>query len=262
MKDALRKKIIQEYYARRSKDYDRQKSRTWKTSQGFSNEVIDETISALTTFENKLVLEVGVGSGRNALPLMKKVGLQFAGVDLSKEMLTVAKGKMSDFKPSLSLILGDAEHLPFLDETFEGIICLSAMHYFTSQDKMLKRFSALLKRGGILVYGDLTVHESDEKSFLERLERILSKAHSQYYRPTEIQKLMKTRGFPVSKIKTIKYRKSYLSLIEDKGQYFQVTLEKLHRHIQDASTDARDQYELTDNEMTLYYTIITAQRAT
>jgi len=260
MNNVVRKRIIQEYYAKRSRDYDRQKSRTWKTSQGFSSEVIDLTLSALGASKNKLVLEIGVGSGRNALPLMKEVELQFVGLDLSKEMLTLAHIKMSAFKRCLSLILGDAEHLPFIDEAFDAIVCMSTMHYFTFQDNMLKRLSRLLKREGTFVYGDLTIHESDDQEFLETLERILSKAHSRYYKPTEIRKLMKACGFHIPKIKTIAYKKSYQSLIEDKGQYFRITPNRLHRFIRNAPTDARTQYELTNTEMTLYYTIITAQK--
>ena len=260
MNNVVRKRIIQEYYAKRSRDYDRQKSRTWKTSQGFSSKVIDLTLSALGASKNKLVLEIGVGSGRNALPLMKEVELQFVGLDLSKEMLTLANIKMSAFKRCLSLILGDAEHLPFVDEAFDAIVCMSTMHYFTFQDNMLKRLSRLLKREGTFVYGDLTIHESDDQEFLETLERILSKAHSRYYKPTEIRKLMKACGFHIPKIKTIAYKKSYQSLIEDKGQYFRITPKRLHRFIRNAPTDARTQYELTNTEMTLYYTIITAQK--
>jgi ubiquinone/menaquinone biosynthesis C-methylase UbiE len=260
MNDAARKRIIQQYYSKRSKDYDRQKSRTWKTSQGFSSGIINEILSVLTAFDNKPVLEVGVGSGRNALPLMRESKPQFVGLDLSKEMLTLANTKMSAFKRRSGLILGDAEYLPFCNDAFDAVVCMSTMHYSTSQDKMLKRFSTILKRKGTFVYGDLTIHESDDQEFLEILERTLSEAHSRYYKPTEMQKLMEACGFGISKIKSIAYRKSYRSLIEDKGQYFHINPERLHRLVRDAPAAARTQYELTNTEMTLYYTIITAQK--
>jgi len=261
MNSIVRKKIIQEYYSKRSKNYDRQKRRTWQTSQGFGIEVINELLDALTLFENKVVLEVGVGSGRNALTLMQKIKPEFVGLDLSKEMLKLAKTKMSSFKQNLDLILGDAEQLPFVNNAFDSIVCMSTMHYFESQEKMLKKFSAVLKEKGTFVYGDLTIHELDDQGFFETLERTLSKAHARYYKPSEMRKLMQTNGFRISKIKTVPYRKSYNSLMKDKGEYFDVTPEMLQEHIQRATLNEKEQYGLTATELTLYYTIISAIRA-
>jgi len=261
MDSIVRKKIIQEYYSNRSKDYDLQKSRTWRTSQGFGIEVINELLDALASFENKLVLEVGVGSGRNAVPLMEKIKPQFVGLDLSKEMLKLARRKMSSFKQNLDLILGDAEHLPFMNNAFDAIVCMSAMHYFESQEEMLKKFSAVLKENGTFFYGDLTIHELDGQGFFEALERTLSKAHARYYKPSETAKLMWANGFRISRIKTVVYRKSYNLLMEDKGEYFDVAPEMLQEHIRRATLNEREQYGLTATELTLYYTIIAAIRA-
>lgn len=260
MSDAARKRAIQEYYAKRSKDYDRQKSRTWKTSEGFSAQVVSETISALATFGKELVLEVGVGSGRNALPLMEKVDLRFVGLDLSREMLSLARSKMLVCNRKLSLILGDAENLSFVNEAFDAVICMSTMHYSSFQAELLKKFSTLMKKRGTLLYGDLTAHESDDLKFLETLERTLSKAHSRYYKPTEMQRLIQDSGFRVTRTKTIAYRKSYRSLMEDKGDYFHVKPDTILRFAQNVSAETQAEYMLTDTEMTLYYTMIVAQK--
>ncbi|HJW97944.1 MAG TPA: hypothetical protein VJ529_02360, partial [Candidatus Bathyarchaeia archaeon] len=73
MNDIDRKKLIQEYYSRRASDYDRQKSRTWKSVHGFGNDVFEEILQGLRNFEDKLLLEIGVGSGRNAKPILDKI---------------------------------------------------------------------------------------------------------------------------------------------------------------------------------------------
>jgi ubiquinone/menaquinone biosynthesis C-methylase UbiE len=260
MKHIDRKKLIQRYYSVRAMDYDRQKSRTWKSSQGFGNEVTDELLDAFVNSEDKLVLEVGVGSGRNAVPLLQKSKMWFVGLDLSREMLELARRKMSSFKESLDLVLGDAESLPFVNCVFDGIICMSTMHYFKSQANVLKRFAEILKEKGSLVYGDLTVHELDDQGFLEMLENTVSKVHTRYCKPSEIQKLLEPHRFHVFKTRTVAYRKSYRSLMEDKGEYFDVTPETLQKCIRDTDEDAKEQYGLTDTELTLYYTIVTASR--
>jgi ubiquinone/menaquinone biosynthesis C-methylase UbiE len=262
MNSTTRKKLIREYYSKRSKDYDQQKSRTWKSSQGFGNEVFDELLTALKGFRNRLVLEVGVGTGRSALPLLEKVKPHLIGLDLSKDMLKQTKTKMSSFKDCFDLILADGEHLPFVNDAFDALICMSTMHYFASQERILHRFRDALKEDGTLVYGDLTVHETDNEGFFEGLERTLSKAHARYCKSSQIETLMEEQKLHISKMKTVAYRKTYSALMEDKGQYFSVPPETLHKYTEAASAKAKEQYELTSTKMTLFYTVITAKKKT
>lgn len=260
MENVERKKLIQQYYSSRAKDYDKQKSRTWKSAQGFGNEVTDELLNVLTAHDIKCMLEVGIGTGRNALLLLERIKIQFVGLDLSREMLKVAKTKMSSFKQSFDLILGDAEHLPFVEEAFDALVCMSAMHYFTSQKEVFGGISRILKKKDTFVYGDLTVHEQDYERFFETLERSLSKAHAGYHKPSEIKNSLEVSGFQISRIKTVAYRKSYSALIEDKGEYFGVAPRALHALVQGAAVTARKQYKLDSVTMTLHYAIIIAQK--
>jgi ubiquinone/menaquinone biosynthesis C-methylase UbiE len=190
-------------------DYDRQKNRTWKSSRGFGKEVFEEILRGLKNCQKKLLLEVGVGSGRNVKPVLERINLYLVGLDLSKEMLRTARTKLIPHKQSFDLILGDAEHLPFVDETLDAILCMSTMHYFTDQERILGNFRQLLKRNGVFIYGDLSPQESDDEEFLETLERTISKAHARYYKASEINWLMEKNGFHVNRTRTIDYRKSY-----------------------------------------------------
>ncbi len=256
------KKSIQQYYSARAKNYDRQKSRTWVSSQGFGDHVLNELLEALPGFENKSVLEVGVGTGRNAVPMLESVAPRFVGLDVTKAMLTLAKKKTLPYEQNVDLILGDAEYLPFKDNTFGAIVCMSTMHYFESQDEILESFSKVLKKRGTLFHGDLSVHESDDQRFFESLERTISMAHSKYHRPSETKHLLETHGFEVIHMKTVAYQKAYNSLIEDKAVYFDVEPKVLHEFLCRADKDAKDQYALTDKGLTLYYTVINAMKKT
>jgi ubiquinone/menaquinone biosynthesis C-methylase UbiE len=257
MNDTDRRKIIQTYYSARSKDYDRQKSRTWRSEKGFGTEVVDELLNAFNGFGNKTILEVGVGTGRNAKLLLEFMNY-LVGLDLTKEMLRAAKNKMRAHRQQIDLILGDAEHLPFANRSFDAILCMSTMHYFLDQEKVLREFAHLLKEGGIFVYGDLSPHESDQKGFFETMEGKISKAHSRYYKASEMKKLFESHGLQVSRSKIIAYRKQYKSLIEDKGNYFGVKPQELHKFIQNVDQETKKQYDVTGTELTQYYTMITA----
>lgn len=252
------KKIVQKYYSKRAEDYDGQKVTTWKSKQGFGAEILNGITDALAGLENKPVLEVGVGSGRIGFPLLEKVKPWLVGLDLSREMLELAKTRMTHYKRKFNLILGDAEHLPFLNSVFDGIVCISIMHYFVFPERSLAEFSRTLKEEGVFVYGDVTIHELDNQQFLDKLEKTLSQAHARYCTPSEMRKLLENQGFLFSEIKVIPYRKSYLSLMEDKGKYFDVKTETLHKCIKDATTNEMKLYSIDSNELTLFYTLIIA----
>jgi ubiquinone/menaquinone biosynthesis C-methylase UbiE len=260
MSDTNRKKLIQEYYSARANDYDRQKSRTWKSSRGFGKEVFEEILRGLKNCQKKLLLEVGVGSGRNVKPVLERINLYLVGLDLSKEMLRTARTKLMPYKQSFDLILGDAEHLPLVDETLDAILGMSTMHYFTDQERILGNFRQLLRKSGVFIYGDLSLQESDDEEFLETLERTISKAHARYYKASEINWLMEKNGFHVNRTRTIDYRKSYDALIKDKGAYFGVGIDELQRLTQAATAKTKRQCNLTDTEMTLSYTVINATK--
>lgn len=51
MDNVARKKIVQEYYSKRAKDYDRQKIRTWRSTQGFGNEIVNEVLDGFCRFQ-------------------------------------------------------------------------------------------------------------------------------------------------------------------------------------------------------------------
>jgi ubiquinone/menaquinone biosynthesis C-methylase UbiE len=255
-----RKKLIQKYYAVRAKDYDRQKSRTWKSPVGFGMDVANELLDALKGFGGKLVLEVGVGSGRNTLLLLEKVQPWFVGLDLSREILAKAKTKLVFSKHCVDLVLGDAEHPPFVDAVFDALICMSTMHYFIFQQEMLIRFSRLLKREGHLFLGDLTLHESDEAGFLNKMEKTISKAHGVYHRPFEIAGMLESCAFWISKMKTAAYTKSFAALMEDKGAYFGVKPEALRKCIEEASATEKRLYSVSDEALALFYTTAAASK--
>ena len=260
MTDSTHKQTVQKYYSIRAKDYDHQKSRTWKSENGFGAEIFDEMLKAFTGFENKLLLEVGVGSGRNAKPLLEKVRPYFIGLDLTREMLNNARNKFLAYRHHSELILGDADHLPFVSDTFDAILCMSTMHYFEDQEKTLEDYGQLLKEGGTFVYGDLSPHEADNQEFFEKLERTISRAHRRYCKASETKRLLETHGFHVSRMRTIAYKKSYRELIEDKGRYFGISPKALRRYVCAASKEAKEQYVLTDTGLTLFYSVITSTR--
>lgn len=44
------------------------------------------------------------------------------------------------------------------------------------------------------MYRDLILHQLDDKGSLEKLEKTISKAHTRYWKPSEIKKLIENSG--------------------------------------------------------------------
>ena len=250
------KKIIQRYYSERVHDYDKQKTRTWKSKLGFEAKILNEIVSAVSQVKDGLMQEVGVGSGRVMLPLVKEIASQFVGLDLSKEMLQIAQMKMSTYKQKINLLIGDAENSPFRKNVFDVIICMSTLHYFSSPKTSLEEISRTLKKRGVFLYGDVTMHESDHGNFLDKLEKTISYVHGKYGKPSEMKELIESCGIQIDKVKVIPYKKSYASLYEDKAQYFDVQPQSLYEKIDEATENERKLYGIKKKQMTLFYTLI------
>ncbi len=250
------KKIVQRYYSKRAHNYDKQKIRTWKSKLGFEAKILSEVVNTIFKAKDRLVLEVGIGSGRVALPLVKETAVQFVGLDISKQMLQIAQQKISTNMQEFDLLIGDSENLPFRNNVFGATICTSILHYFSSAKPSLKEISRVLKKEGIFLYGDVTMHELDHDSFLDKLEKTISYAHEKYSKPSEIEDLIENCGIKIEKAEVIPYKKSCTALIEDKAQYFNVKSKSLYQKLGEATEDERRLYCIKKGQMTLFYTLI------
>jgi ubiquinone/menaquinone biosynthesis C-methylase UbiE len=249
------KMIIQDYYSKRAHDYDRQKARTWKSSDGFSECIINEIVGAAYRKNNGIAIEAGIGSGRISHLLAGRTNLFVIGIDLSKSMLGLAKGKTPPGYSRIALLLADFEYLPFKNQSTDFLFCVSALHYVDSSSLALREFSRVLKASGVFAAGDLSVHELDNDHFLDRLEKAMSLAHGKYYRPSEMIAELKENGFQVDHSSVNCYRKSFKSLIEDKVNYFG-TLRVFSDLIAGATDEQRKLYDIREEDLELPYLVV------
>lgn len=251
----VHKKIVQNYYSKRASNYDKQKVRTWNSETGFESSLLNEIVEA-TRISTGFGLEVGVGSGRIFLPLNTETELHLVGIDLSRDMLNIAKKKASSHREKVDLLLADAEFLPLRNDSVSLSVCISVLHYLLFPNVALTEFSRVMERNGVFVYGDVTMHEMDVDGFVDELEKRHSRAHSKFYRPSEMRKLLDHHGINVVKSKTLAYRKSYASLTEDKAAYFGMKPHNVHRFLRKVKKEQKALYAMNEKEMTLFYTII------
>jgi ubiquinone/menaquinone biosynthesis C-methylase UbiE len=100
------------------------------------------------------VLDIACGTGRYVRRALGS-GCRVVGVDISMEMLTIAR-RSSLANPNLiSLQQADAAHLPFADRQFDGVICLRLYHRVPPELRcqMIQEAKRVGRRWAILFFG-------------------------------------------------------------------------------------------------------------
>lgn len=106
------------------------------------------------------VLDVATGTCDLAIVTARKAHPQsVCGIDLSEEMLNVGRQKVQ--KANLSDIItvqkGDAENLPFADNTFDAITVAFGVRNFENLEAGLREMLRVLKPGGSCVVLEFTM---------------------------------------------------------------------------------------------------------
>ncbi len=101
------------------------------------------------------VLDVACGTGDMVLELLKQ-GADVTGVDLSEEMLAIAKRKVKSGKWKVA----DAEQLPFGDASFDAVTCAFGVRNFVHLEQGLNEMLRVLRPGGQLVVLELATPDS------------------------------------------------------------------------------------------------------
>lgn len=99
---------------------------------------------------NDLILDAGCGSGRN-LPYFLESGFQLYAIDRNTEPIENLKNRYPKF--AINFKIASLEQLPFLENTFDHIICNAVLHFAQSETHFKQMFAELirvLKKGGSL----------------------------------------------------------------------------------------------------------------
>jgi SAM-dependent methyltransferase len=96
------------------------------------------------------VLEIGVGTGRIALPLARRVGRVF-GVDRSRPMLEQLLAKRGALP--VDPLLADATRLPFADAAVAVAVAVHVFHLIPGWRAVLAELARVLGPDGLLLHG-------------------------------------------------------------------------------------------------------------
>ena len=110
------------------------------------------------------ILDVACGTGDMVVELVKR-GCTVTGIDLSDEMLAIARKKIASANSQFSILnsqfqKANAEALPFEDETFDAVTCAFGVRNFVHLEQGLSEMLRVLKPGGRMVILELATPDS------------------------------------------------------------------------------------------------------
>ena len=130
------------------------------------------------------ILDVATGSGRTLKQLRGAFTKEkIVGLDLSGAYLKEASRFISDLEGDLiELVKGNAEELPFENNSFQAISCVYLFHELprTVRENVLKEFIRVLEPGGVLVLAD-SIQINDSPDFIQIMDNFHKSFHEPFY---------------------------------------------------------------------------------
>jgi SAM-dependent methyltransferase len=112
-----------------------------ETRDPLGPETLDALAKELRAAGIGSLLEVGVGTGRVAVPL-RQLGFSVVGIDASRGMLARARGKGLD-----RLVRGSAYGLPFRPQSFDAALFVHVLHVLDEPERALEQAARVSRRG-------------------------------------------------------------------------------------------------------------------
>jgi ubiquinone/menaquinone biosynthesis C-methylase UbiE len=141
----------------------------------FYQDYKQKTFSCLQLFEGAYILEVGCGTGEDAIAIAPQVGItgKVIAVDRSQSMIERAKARVSGLNLSIEFLCADARQLPFEDNTFDGARVDRTLQHIDDPQKALSEMARVVRLGGSIVamepdWETFTVN-SDNREITRRL---------------------------------------------------------------------------------------------
>jgi ubiquinone/menaquinone biosynthesis C-methylase UbiE len=111
-------------------------------------------VATQADLNGKQVLEVSCGHGGGASYLMRTLGpASYTGLDFNADGIAFCRRRHK--LPALDFVHGDAESLPFADQSFDAVINVEASHAYPRLPRFLAEVVRVLRPGGHFLYADL-----------------------------------------------------------------------------------------------------------
>jgi ubiquinone/menaquinone biosynthesis C-methylase UbiE len=166
------------------------------------------------------VLDLATGTGLVAIEVAQIIGKEgeVIGVDIAAGMLAQAQSKIENLGlQNIQLIQAEAETIDFPQQSFDRILCCSALPYLTNIDQALKHWHFLLKKDGLICISGFSTQAFMAGILMRKIFKkygvILPEFNQVTSTSEQCYQLLARAGFQNIEIKTLQLG-SYMTLAE------------------------------------------------
>ncbi|MCK4339443.1 MAG: methyltransferase domain-containing protein [Candidatus Cloacimonetes bacterium] len=150
-------------------------------------------------------VEIGIGSGKFAVPLGIKVG-----VEPSKVMAKLARER------GLKVYIGVGEKLPFENSSFDFALMVTTICFLDDVEKSFSEVKRILKPGGSFIIGFVDKHSPLGKQYLRYKNENVFYKIANFFSTKQVLEILKNTGFKdFEVVQTVFGEMSYINKIQN-----------------------------------------------
>ena len=131
-------------------------------------------VRALAPNAGELILDLASGTGDSARAIAKK-GVDVVGIDISFNMLSLAKQKLRGLR--YSVVQGSGYSMPFRPGTFDGAVCAFGIRNMHQTADAVREIFRVMKKGGRMVFLEFSMPQGMiRRPYLFYLRKVLPAA--------------------------------------------------------------------------------------
>ncbi|MSR86108.1 class I SAM-dependent methyltransferase [Candidatus Woesearchaeota archaeon] len=172
----------------------------------YPKKLIEDIIKISNLNKESLILDMGCGTGKSTIPFAKR-GYRIIGIDISEDMLKVAKNLSTNYKTAKYKTVS-FEKFHSLNDSFDLILAASAIHWVHPEIAYKKIAKMLKKEGHIAIFWRLI--DQDSSKFLLKIRGLFTKHCPGYYHyaPSKIRAKKSVNDVVQRLVKSEKFAKT------------------------------------------------------
>ncbi len=192
-----------------------------KIAEGFYNlrqqPITPEVKRLAEKWKKGKLLDVGCGIGNSILPFAKN-GFECFGVDISTEMIRLAKRFSEKHGMKINLKEGDILSIDFQKNKFDYVISIAVLHHLDSEEKRLKALKEIkrvLKKGGNIFLTVWNKKTKQNDAYMPWTSKgVKYERYYHFFGKRELKDLLEKSGFREIRIFEDQTKKNICVLVE------------------------------------------------